>query len=75
MDFCLTEDGFIKFRDMIYVFDSSELKKVILREFHAKPYLGQPCYHKTLTEVKNFYYWPILKKDVANFVAICLDYQ
>ena len=38
MDYCLTTDGLVKFRDMIYVSNNSELKKVILREFHAKPY-------------------------------------
>lgn len=40
MDYCLTVDGLVKFRDMIYLRDKSEIKKVILREFHAKPYLG-----------------------------------
>jgi len=39
------------------VLDNSELKKVILREFHAKPYSGHPGYQKTLTIVERFYYW------------------
>lgn len=71
VDYCLTKDGLVIFRDRIYVLDSSELMKVILREFHAKPYLGQPGYHKTLTVVNIFYYWLNLKKDVAGFVARC----
>ena len=75
MDYCLTADGLIRFRDNIYVLDSSELKKVILREFHVKPYSGQPGYQKTLTAVKKFYYWTNLKKDVVDFVARCLDCQ
>ena len=37
VDYCLMIDGLVRFRDMIYVPDNSELKKVILREFHAKP--------------------------------------
>lgn len=44
MDYCLTVDGLVRFKDMIYVSDSRELKKVISREFHAKPYLGHPGY-------------------------------
>jgi len=44
VDYCLTTDGLVRFRDMIYVPDSSEFKKVILREFHAKPYLDHPRY-------------------------------
>lgn len=38
MDYSLTSDGLVRFRDMIYVPDNSELKKIILRECHAKPY-------------------------------------
>ena len=53
---------------MIYVAYNSELKNVILREFHVKPYSGHPGYQKTLTAVKRFYYWLNLKSDVAEFV-------
>lgn len=42
MDYCLTVDGLVIFRDGIYVSDSSELKKVILRDFNANPYSGHP---------------------------------
>ena len=55
--------------------NNSELKKVILREFHAKPYSGHPGYQKTLIVVKKFYYWPNMKKDVAEFVAMCFNFQ
>lgn len=73
-DYCLTTDVLVIFRDIIYVPNKSELKKVISREFHAKPYSGHPGYHKTLTVVKKFYYWTNLKRDVAEFVARCLDF-
>ena len=65
VDYCHTTDGLVRFRDMIYVSNINELKKVILREFHVKPYSIHPSYHKTLTAVNRFYYWPNLKKDVA----------
>jgi len=57
------------------VSDSSDLKKVILREFHAKPYSSHPGYQKTLMAVKRYYYWQNMKRDVTEFVARCLDYQ
>jgi len=75
VDYCLTLDGLVRFRDRIYVSDNSELKKVTLRDFHAKPYLGHARYQKTLTSVKRFYYWPNLKRDVAEFVAKCYGCQ
>jgi len=68
-------DGLVRFRDKIYVSDYSEIKKLILREFHVKPYSGHPGYQKTLTIVKKFYFWPNLKRDIAEFVARCLSCQ
>ena len=56
VDYCLMKDGLIRFRDRIYVPGSSEIKKVILREFHVKPYSSYPGYQKTLTIAKRFYY-------------------
>ena len=58
----LTTHGLVRFRDMIYVPNCSELKNIILRKFHIKSYSGYPGYHKTLTIVKKFYHWPNLKK-------------
>ena len=55
--------------------DDSELKKFILREFHVKSYSDHPRYHKTLTVVSKFYYWLNSKREVAEFVARCLDCQ
>eukprot|EP00253_Pinus_taeda_P025539 PITA_25539 len=72
-DYRVTIDGLVRFRDKIYVSNYSELKKLILREFHTKPYSGHPGYEKTLTVVKKFYYWLNLKKEVEEFVARCLD--
>jgi len=33
-------DGLVRFRNKIYVLESSEFKKVIFWELHAKPHLG-----------------------------------
>jgi len=57
VEYHLTVDGLVRFRVVIYVPNSSEFKKVILREFHAKPYSSHPSYHNTLNLVKRFYYW------------------
>ena len=40
----LKADGLVKFKNMIYVLDSSDLKKLILMEFHVKSYSGHPGY-------------------------------
>ncbi len=38
VNYRLMADGLVRFRDRIYVSNCSELKKLILREFHVKPY-------------------------------------
>ena len=73
VDYHLMVDGLVRYRDKIYVFENSDLNKVILRDFHVKPYSSHQGYEKTLTVVKKFYYWPNLKKDVVEFVARCFD--
>ena len=71
VDYCLAIEKLVRFRDRIYVPDNSELKKVILRDFHVKPYLGHPGYQKILTAVKRFYYWPNIRRYVSEFMAKC----
>ena len=44
MHYYLAIDGLVRFQHKIYVSDNSEIKKVILREFHVKPYSGHPGY-------------------------------
>lgn len=56
MDYHLIEDGLVIFRDNIYVLDDSEFKKLMLREFHVKPYSRHPGYQRILIMVKKFYY-------------------
>jgi len=40
VDYHLTEDGLVRFKERIYVPDNNELKNIIFREFHVKLYLG-----------------------------------
>ncbi len=48
-----TTDGLVRFMNMIYILDKSELKKCMCREFHVNLYSGHPGYQKKLTVVKN----------------------
>lgn len=75
MDYHLTKYDLVRFRDRIYVLDNNELKKLTLREFHAKSYSGHPRYRKTLTTVNKLYHSLNLKREVSEFVAIYLDFQ
>jgi hypothetical protein len=42
---------------------------------HNVSYVGHPSYQKTIAAVKGQYYWPGMKKEVADFIAKCLECQ
>ena len=69
----MSEDGILRFNRRIYVPIETELKKVIMQEMHNVPYARHPGYHKTLTAVKKEFYWPGMKKEVAMYIAHCLE--
>jgi hypothetical protein len=74
-DYKLDNDEILRYRGKIYVPNSQELKNMILREKHNVPYVGHPRYQKIIAAVKNQYYWPDMKKEVVDFIAICLECQ
>jgi hypothetical protein len=55
--------------------NNQELKNMILKEMHNVHYAGHPGYQKTITAVKKPYYWPDLKKEVANYITRCMECQ
>lgn len=54
---------------MIYVSNSDDLKKLTMREFHAKPYFGHPGHKKTVMAIKKYYYWPNLEGEITYFIS------
>jgi hypothetical protein len=58
----LTTDELLLYNNRLYVPDSTELKHLIMDEFHRRPYVGHPGYQKMITIVRKLYYWPGMKK-------------
>jgi hypothetical protein len=42
---------------------------------HNVPYVGHPGYQKTIAAVRSQYFWSRMKKQVANYIATCLECQ
>jgi len=72
-EYHLTIDGLVRFKNKIYLPNSIEIKKLISRKFHFKPYSDHLGYKKSLKFFKKFYHWPKLKKEVVAFVVRCLN--
>jgi len=59
----------------VYVLNYSELKNIVMKEIHNVPYVRHPRYQKTITIVRNQYFWLGKKKEVANYIARCPECQ
>jgi len=42
---------------------------------HNVPYVGHPRYQKIISVVKSQYYWPGMKREIADFISKCLECQ
>jgi hypothetical protein len=39
------------------------------------PYVGHPRYQKTITVVRDQYFWSSVKRDVTDYLARCIECQ
>jgi hypothetical protein len=42
---------------------------------HNVPYAGHPGYQKIIAKVRSQFFWPRLKKDVVDYISICMECQ
>jgi hypothetical protein len=66
MDICkLGVDGILLHKNIIFVPNVQDLKRIILHEIHNVPYAGHPRYQKIVAAVKSQYFWPGMKREIA----------
>ncbi len=75
VDFRLDENGVLLFRDRVCVPDVPELKKLILDEGRMSSFSIHPGATKMYQDLKKLFWWPGVKKDIAEFVYACLVCQ
>jgi hypothetical protein len=68
-------DGILLHKNKIFVPNVQDLKRIILHEMHNAPYAGHPGYQKTITAVKSQYFWPGMKREIAKYIARCMECQ
>ena len=59
------------FEDRIYVPNDAETRKLILQEAHDSPYSIHPGNTKMYLDSKEHFWWTGMKKDIAEYVAVC----
>ncbi|KAL0293657.1 UNVERIFIED_CONTAM: hypothetical protein Sradi_6925500 [Sesamum radiatum] len=70
--FSIRADGVIVNGERVCVPDIDGLQEEILREAHNAPYAVHPGTVKMYQNLRPYYWWQTMKKDVAEFVAICM---
>jgi hypothetical protein len=71
----MMEGGLLTYQRRLYILGCDDLKRFILDELHKRPYTGHPRYQKMITTTKKQFYWPGLKKDIAKYLAKCIEFQ
>jgi hypothetical protein len=75
IDFEVDGNGTMRFQGRVCVPDVPELKKRILEEGHRSNLSIHPGATKMYQDLKGMFWWPGMKKEVANFAYACLTCQ
>jgi hypothetical protein len=65
------DEGVLWYKGTIYVPNVKELKDKVLREAHESAYSIHPGGNKIYHDLKITYWWYSMKRDVAEYVALC----
>lgn len=74
-NFGIGVDGSLRFMGRWCVPNVGDLKRKILEEAHNTPYYVHPGGDKLYKDLKVNFWWPCMKKEIAEFVAKCLVCQ
>ncbi|GJR96252.1 putative reverse transcriptase domain-containing protein [Tanacetum coccineum] len=66
------EDGAIHFVGRIWVPSTGGMRKVIMDEAHASRYSVHPGADKMYYDLRDVYWWPGMRRDIAEYVNRCL---
>ncbi|KAJ4802068.1 polyprotein [Rhynchospora pubera] len=73
--FRVDENGILRFRNRICVPNDAEIKALILSEAHESGYALHPGEVKMYQDLRKYFWWPGMKKEVARYVEKCLICQ
>ena len=74
-EFVIHVDGALMLGNRIYVPKVDDLRREILDEAHNAPYAMHPGSSKMYQMFKSHFWWPKMKKEVAEFVSKCMPCQ
>ena len=70
-DLSIDKKVLLRFKNRLYIPDSTKLKLTVLDEVHKRPYSGDLGYQKMITTLRKLFYWPNMKGETAEYLARC----
>ncbi|GKD35353.1 putative reverse transcriptase domain-containing protein [Tanacetum coccineum] len=68
----LRNDGALYYLDRIWVPLKGDVRTLIMNEAHKSKYFVHPGADKMYYDLRDRYWWPRMKKDIAEYVSRCL---
>ena len=75
IDFILNQQGLLLYKDMLYIPNIREIKLIVMDELHKRAYSRHLRYQKMITMIRKDFFWPNMKKQMAEYLANCLKCQ
>nr|GFC87374.1 retrotransposon protein, putative, Ty3-gypsy subclass [Tanacetum cinerariifolium] len=72
VEFCLDDDNVLWQDTRLVVPIDATLREALLTEAHSSPFSVHPGSTKMCHDLKQYFWWSGMKRDVATFVARCL---
>jgi hypothetical protein len=69
--FQLREDRILAMQKRVYIPEDKDLKENIPREAHESRLTVHPGSTKMFKDLKEYYWWPMMKEEIAEYVAKC----
>ena len=61
--------GVLTYKVRIYIPNVAYLRRVVMDEIHQALYFGHPRYQKTIATARKQYFWPGMRKDMAEYIS------
>ena len=74
-DFVLMDDDTLKFKNKLCIPHVGGLRRELLEDFHNSRFTVHHREMKMYRDMKQLYWWPRLKRDIAEFIAQFLVFQ
>ena len=74
-DYSIKDDGDLYYNSILCVPNVQELKKKLMDESHNTVFTMHPGENKMYQDLKQYYWWRGMKKDIVEYVSKCLTCQ